>query len=327
MSVRCLFLDDTDPYLNLATEEFLLKETGEELFLLWRSEPVIVVGKHQNALAEINHRYVQEEHIRVARRLSGGGTVFHDPGNLNFTFIKNADRTDRICYEYFTRLIIGPLEKLGLPAWEGPHNAIFLGNRKISGSADHVWKRRVLHHGTLLFDSRLERLQMALETDLSRFEHKAVQSNRSEVTNIAGHLTKNMDIRAFSSFLMREASRSFPGCSFRGLDAAERKAAERLREEKYCRWDWIYGYSPKYRYHNRLSGLKSPLVFSFSVEKGRIRDLCWEGGVSETLKNHLTAAMQMQRHEPQALRAALDPLDQALQQEGLSSSLLLDKLF
>jgi lipoate-protein ligase A len=130
MTTLCIQLKSTDPYLNLATEEFLLKNYNCDIFMIWRSLDAVVVGKHQNALAEIDHRYVRENRVCVARRISGGGTVFHDEGNLNFTFIKNVERVDQINYHLFTQIIVDVLNKLGLPAYASRHNAIFVDQKK-----------------------------------------------------------------------------------------------------------------------------------------------------------------------------------------------------
>lgn len=326
MVTHCLQLNDTDPYFNLAAEEYFLKNHVGDVILTWRSRSAIVVGKHQNALAEINHRYVRENQICVARRLSGGGTVFHDPGNLNFTFIRQVDQVDRINYNLFTQLIIDVLKKLGLAVYANQHNAIFLDQKKVSGSANHVYRRRVMHHGTLLFNSRLSQLKAALKVDLSRFEDKAIQSNRSEVVNLAEFLPADMTMEKFSDFVFDQLIQAEPDCLVRTLTSRERQAIEELRNEKYRRWEWIYGYSPRYRYRNELAPAGKKVSFMLAVEKGKIKESAWTGNISAYLAAMLTSALGGQNHDYDALKPVIAGLRPQLQNEGLSAELLLEKI-
>ncbi len=326
MTTRCIPLKSTDPYLNLATEEYLLKKDAGDFFLTWRSQRAVVVGKHQNALAEIDHRYVRENRVHVARRLSGGGTVFHDEGNLNFTFIRTVERTEDINYQSFTQLMIGVLGELGLQAHAGPHQSIFLGQEKISGSADHVHKLRLMHHGTLLFNSRLDRLKNALKVDLSRFEDKAIQSNRSEVTNISDHLQTPMTMEAFAAFIFDRVSRTFPDCRVTELSEADLEAIRQLRNEKYGQWDWIYGYSPKYQYRNEISIPGKKISFTLLVEKGRITESRWEGDLPETLASLLASTLRSQKHDYETLQPLLAALEPRLLPEGFPAAPILDKI-
>lgn len=153
MITLCINQPNSDPYFNLAAEEYFLKNFQEDFFMLWRSWPSVVVGKHQNALAEINHEFVRLHQIPVARRLSGGGTVFHDPGNVNFTFIRNVANISEVNFKIFTIPVIEALKKLGVEAYTTGRNDLLIDGKKISGNAEHVHRNRVLHHGTLLFDS------------------------------------------------------------------------------------------------------------------------------------------------------------------------------
>jgi lipoate-protein ligase A len=322
----CFQLKDTDPYLNLATEEYLLKNYTCDIFMIWRSQTAIVVGKHQNALAEINHRYVSENNICVARRLSGGGTVFHDEGNLNFTFIKNVGRVDQINYQQFTGQMVDVLKKLGLKAYADPHNAIFLDQQKISGSADHVYKLRVMHHGTLLFNSHLSRLRNALQANLSKFEDKAIQSNRSKVTNIKDHLPKKMNMAEFEKYIFDQICQTYPDCKLTALTEEDRKAIEKLKNEKYSQWDWIYGYSPKYQYRNEILMPDKKISFVFKVEKGKIRESLWQGDISGKLSSLLANALESQNHDYQVLKPVILDIEPQLEQEGLSARMLLEKI-
>ena len=197
----CISSNHTDPYFNLASEEYLLKCFAEDIFLLYRNAPSIVVGKHQNTLAEINLSFVQEKEIIVARRISGGGTVFHDLGNLNFAFITGGKEGELVDYRKYTLPIIEAMGKMGLDVRLGEQNELLMGTLKISGTASHVFKHRVLHHGTLLFSSQMEDLSAALRVQSELFKDRAVKSIRSEVTNILDHLVDKMDITGFQNLI------------------------------------------------------------------------------------------------------------------------------
>jgi len=168
----------TDPWFNIAAEEYFLKNFQEDIFMLWQNEASIIVGKHQNTLAEINYPYVKENGIPVIRRISGGGTVFHDLGNLNFTFIQNGEKGKLVDFRKFTDPILAVLNKMGVPAVFEGKNDLRVDGLKISGNAEHVFKNRVLHHGTLLFSSVLNDLGKALKVKTDRFTDKAVKSIR-----------------------------------------------------------------------------------------------------------------------------------------------------
>ncbi len=197
----CIHLKNQDPYFCLAAEEYFLKNFREDIFMLWQSEDTIVVGKHQNALGEINYRFVREKGIQVARRISGGGTVFHDSGNVNFTFIKNVKGPSEISFKIFTTPVVEALAQLGVTATTSGRNDLLINGFKISGNAEHVFKNRVLHHGTLLFNSDLENLGQAIKVIPGKYESKAVQSNRSPVANISSFLKDQLKIEEFIRFL------------------------------------------------------------------------------------------------------------------------------
>ena len=154
----CIHLKNTNPFYCLAAEEYLLKNFDDDIFMLWQSKDTVVLGKHQNALAEINYPFVRANNVTVARRISGGGTVFHDAGNVNFAFIKNVKSPAEISFKQFTQPVVEALALLGIEATSSGRNDLLIEGLKISGNAEHVFKNRVLHHGTLLFNSDLENL-------------------------------------------------------------------------------------------------------------------------------------------------------------------------
>jgi lipoate-protein ligase A len=188
----CIQLKNNDPYFCLAAEEYLLKNFSEDIFMLWQSENTVVLGKHQNAMAEINYPFVHKNGITVARRISGGGTVFHDAGNVNFAYIRNVNSPAEISFKLFTRPVVEALAKLEVTATSSGRNDLLVDGKKISGNAEHVFKNRVLHHGTLLFNSNLETLGQSIKVIPGKYHGKAVQSNRSVVTNILPFLKKQL---------------------------------------------------------------------------------------------------------------------------------------
>lgn len=297
MITLCINQSSTDPYFNLAAEEYFLKNFQEDFFMLWRSKPSVVVGKHQNALSEINHTFVRDNNIPVARRLSGGGTVFHDPGNVNFTFIRNVKDISEVNFKVFTVPVVAALKKLGIEAYTTGRNDLLIDGKKISGNAEHVHKNRVLHHGTLLFDSHLEALKGALKVDLTKFEDKAVQSNRSEVTNIANYLSNPISVEEFTGFLYSEICGTYPDFRVYEPTSEDIAAIEKLREEKYQTWDWIFGYSPRYRYTNSIETANGVISVGLLVEKGRISEVVFSGEIQEEIAQKLAETLMGCRHE------------------------------
>lgn len=267
--------DSTDPYYNMAMEEYVLKglNPDEEYFVLWQNRPAIIVGKHQNTIEEINTRYVRDNDICVVRRLSGGGAVYHDAGNINFTFIINNVQKEFLDFARFTLPVIDALKRIGVKAELSGRNDITIDGKKISGNAQYLYRNRLLHHGTLLFDSELEVLQQALNVDPSKIQSKGIKSVRSRVTNIRDHLEKDINISEFidllARFVFEHHDQPFQEYKFTDED---RQNIARLMEEKYITWDWNYGQSPpfNYRHSERFAGGKVEVLLEVknSIIKG-----------------------------------------------------------
>ncbi|MBI9061064.1 MAG: lipoate--protein ligase [Marinilabiliaceae bacterium] len=269
-----LFSNSTDPKFNLATEEFLLKTIKEDVFFLYVNTPSIVVGKHQNTLAEINLKYVNATEISVHRRLSGGGTVYHDEGNLNFCFILNGEKGKLVDFAKHTQPIINALNALNITAVLGKRHDVLINGKKVSGNASHVYKNRVMHHGTLLFDSELDILNQALKTNPRAFKDKAVKSVRSEVTNINSYLKAQIDFKAFSAHVYTYLLNHFSNAVTYQLNSIDRQKIQLLVDEKYSTWEWNYGYSPSYEVKKRIRTESNIIIKShFHVEKGIIHKL------------------------------------------------------
>jgi len=266
----CINDQHTDPYFNLAAEEYLLKSLTDNCFMLWRNEPSVIVGRHQNTLAEINTDYVKRNNIKIVRRLSGGGAVFHDLGNLNFTFIENAQNEKLIDFQKYTQPIIDVLRQLGVDARFEGRNDLVIDGKKFSGNAEHVFRGRVLHHGTLLFASELTDLSGALNANPAKFTDKAIKSVRSRVTNISSHLKEPLDVEQFRDrvlhYMMNHDSDCKPYC----YNDTDLTAISKLRDEKYATWDWNFGQSPGYNMVNGIRTGGGYLEAHLDVQKGMI---------------------------------------------------------
>ena len=271
--MRCIQSHTTDPYFNLAAEEYLLKQNDGAIYFQYVNDPAVVIGKHQNALAEIDDCYLGEQGIVLARRISGGGAVYHDGGNLNYSFITNELPGDFVKFKKYTAPVIAALRELGVDAFLGKRNEILTSSGKVSGSASHVFKSRVLHHGTLLFDVDLERLGRCLYVDPVLYIDKAVKSVRSEVVNIRDLLETDMDREAFYDFIFRYIVDSGESHVDDGFTRSEEEAIGALSQTKFASWEWNYGYSPKYTVERELEGLR----IVTTVEKGKIADIGFDG--------------------------------------------------
>jgi len=264
----------TDPFFNLAAEEYILKSYTEDVFMLWRNAPAIIVGKHQNTLAEINVDYVKKNNIPVVRRLSGGGAVFHDLGNLNFTFIRTGDQESLIDFRRYTLPILEVLQKLGVDARFEGRNDLTIGGLKFSGNAEHVWKNRVLHHGTLLFSSNMPDLAAALNADPLKFRDKAVKSVRSRVTNISDHLPEPMDVLRFAALVQDHVASGYADARMIDLSEDDHENIHELVRAKYGTWDWNFGYSPNYNFRKAIRSAGSGTVeINIDVQNGMIRHI------------------------------------------------------
>lgn len=236
----CINNTHTDAYFNLATEEYLLKNFSEDIFMLWQNEPSVIVGKYQNVKAEINLDFVKQNHIKVVRRFSGGGTVFHDMGNLNLTFI---ERNNNVNFDKFTKQIIALLSDLGIHAESDERRAINIDGLKISGSAQCVHKDRVMYHATLLFSSDLSSLVTTLENDPNQLDDMTdnriyVKSVKSPVTNIIQHLDKPLDIKHFRKYIFDHFLNKNSENKKYKFSKEDISAIKLLEHQKYATEDW-----------------------------------------------------------------------------------------
>lgn len=234
-----------DPYWNLALEQYLFETVGQtaDCFMLWQNKDSIIIGKHQNTLEEVNSAFVEENNIPVVRRLSGGGAVYHDLGNLNFTFITSQNQGRQLHMQSFCTPVIQTLKQLGISAEISGRNDLTIHSRKFSGNSQYVKDGRLLHHGTLMFSSELEVLEKALNVRKDKVISKGIKSVRDRVTNIRDYLPNPVSLIEFKELLKRNTLRSLnvSPYAFSEHDLSE---IRRIADERYHTWEWNYGESP-----------------------------------------------------------------------------------
>lgn len=271
----CFISPKSSPYFNLAAEEYFLRNFQEELFILYVNDPCVVVGKHQNALAECNYSYLRKNNIPIARRLSGGGTVFHDRGNINFSIVKNfTDSSKSVDFKSFLDPIMRFLHSKGIPAEYSKRNDLLVEGKKFSGNAEHVYQqgKRTLHHGTILFDSKLDKLSNSLKTQENRYSHKAVRSVRSQVSNISQYLDPKLTIESFQKDLLDFITIENSTNEY-VLTDLDFNAIDSLVKEKFDTWKWNLGYSPKYDLSTDFNFKGKEFTIVAQIKKGVILNI------------------------------------------------------
>jgi lipoate-protein ligase A len=328
-----LFLSNegmTDPAMNLALEEYALRTLPLEdgILLFYVNEPSIIIGKNQNTIEEINREYVEANGIHVVRRLSGGGAVYHDLGNLNFSFIAKDEGDSFRNFAKFTRPVTDALRRLGVEAELSGRNDIQVGERKISGNAQFATKGRMFSHGTLLFDSDMERVASALRVKPIKFESKSTKSVRARVANISEFLPEPMTIEQFRNALLREIFGTEPDLAPTvRMTPDDWEAVRKLADERYRSWEWNYGRSPKSNVEHAVKFPTGIVDIRLFVEEGRIAscaifgDFFGTGDVDEA-----EAALVGARYEDTALRDALAGVDVEKLLGGVSRDQFIDLL-
>ena len=273
----CLSLKSTDPFFNLALEEILLKNRKEEFLILGINDPSVVIGKHQVPHRETNTRFITENNIPVIRRISGGGTVFHDLGNLNFSFIMQSEAGKQVDFRKYTLPVLSFLTTLGVDAKFEGKNDLKVDGLKISGNAEHIHHNRVLHHGTLLFEASLDILRNSLRKDRRNYTSRAVESNPSPVINLKEIVKNVKDITQFRSKMMSWFLDNMPDAEIYTPGREEVAEAESLAESKYRTWEWNFAYGPEYHFNDSFELNGRHFFGNFFVKDGVIRECKFEG--------------------------------------------------
>ena len=308
----------TDPRINLAIETFLLKHLtlDEPILLFYINEPSIIIGRNQNTIEEINTEYVEKNHIHIVRRLSGGGAVYHDFGNLSFCFITKDDGNSFRDFGKFTEPVIQSLHKMGV---EGAaligRNDLVIDGQKFSGNAMYSTNGRMTAHGTIMFDSDVEAVVGALKVRKDKIESKGIKSIRSRVTNIRPYLSDDyqyITTKEFRDKLLlnifdvdsREEVKEYK------LTDEDWEKIEEISNEYYRNWDWNYGKSPKFELIRRHRFPIGSVEFQMNVDKGKIKNIRIYGdffglGEISDVEEKLTGI----KYEPQAIGEVFDEMD------------------
>ncbi|WP_432724307.1 lipoate--protein ligase [Staphylococcus equorum] len=304
--------DITDPTLNLAMEEYVLKNMPKDdsYFLFYVNRPSIIIGKNQNTIEEVNKPYIDAHNIDVVRRISGGGAVYHDEGNLNFSFITDDDGNSFHNFKKFTEPIVEALKSLGVDAEMTGRNDIQVGKAKISGNAMVKVKERMFSHGTLMLNSELSEVQNALKVNPAKIKSKGIKSVRSRVANISEFLEEPIDIDDFKEIILKTIFGEADQVETYQLTDEDWKNIEKLSNEKYRTWGWNYGRNPKYNFEREEKFEKGFVQIKLDVKQGRIEharifgDFFGEGDIAE-LENALEGTL----HEFDSIEEAFSNYD------------------
>ncbi len=269
-----------DPYFNLAFEQYVFDklDKNENYFMLWQNDNAIIVGKHQNTIGEINNEFVKSNNTKVVRRLSGGGAVYHDLGNLNFTFIVSSEGGfEQFNFADFCKPIIEILTSLGVNAEVNGRNDMTIEGKKFSGNSQYAKRGRIMHHGTIMFDSDLDTVGKSLMVSKDKIESKGVASVRSRVTNIKPFLAEDMSIEDFKKQIVAHIfkDKDIPQYCLTEDDLTE---INKLASETYETWEWNYGFSPKHSImkQKRFDGVGGVSI-SMDIKDGIIKDFNMSG--------------------------------------------------
>ncbi len=305
MPVHYLETNSTDPSYNLALEQHVLEQRREgDWLLLWQNASTVVIGLNQNAAEEINASFVEAHGISVVRRMTGGGAVYHDLGNLNYSFISDLGSAEELSIRRFTEPVCRALAAMGVEAETSGRNDIVVAGKKVSGVAQRIVGGRILHHGTLLFDSDPAMIAGALNADPAKFSSKSAKSVRSRVGNIKDFLPAEATLDEFRERLLRELTKD--GLIRETLSGDELEAVRKLADGKYRSWDWTYGRSPDYSYRSRARFPGGTLEVRMNIRCGRIEDIIFYGDFMAA--EPLTGLCEALRGLPRERQAVSDVL-------------------
>ncbi|MBF7093859.1 lipoate--protein ligase [Streptococcus sp. HF-1907] len=264
-----------NPAYNIALEAYAFKELRDidEIFILWINEPAIIIGKHQNTIQEINKEFTDAHNIHVVRRLSGGGAVYHDLNNLNYTIISNKANEGAFDFKTFSKPVIDTLAKMGVKAEFTGRNDLEINGQKFAGNAQAYYKGRMMHHGCLLFDVDMTVLAQALKVSKDKIESKGVKSVRARVTNIIDHLEKKITVQEFSDAILAQMKEEYPEMEEYVLNEAELAAIQDLRDQQFATWDWTYGKAPEYTIERSVRYPAGKITTYANVENSIIKGI------------------------------------------------------
>ncbi|HEO5040116.1 TPA: lipoate--protein ligase [Streptococcus agalactiae] len=264
-----------DPAYNVALEAYAFQKLTDidEIFILWINEPAIIIGRHQNTIQEINKEFIDKNGIHVVRRLSGGGAVYHDLNNLNYTIISNNTQEGAFDFQNFSKPVIDTLAKLGVKAEFTGRNDLEINGQKFAGNAQAYYKGRMMHHGCLLFDVDMSVLGQALKVSKDKIESKGIKSVRARVTNIVDHLSDKITVQEFSDAILAQMKEEYPEMDEYVLSDAELSEIQAMRDNQFATWDWTYGKAPEYTIERGVRYPAGKITTYANVENSTIKSV------------------------------------------------------
>ncbi|MBQ7625320.1 MAG: lipoate--protein ligase [Clostridia bacterium] len=318
---------NTDPAFNLALEEYYLTQKDGEYFCFWRNRPTVVIGRNQDAATEVDLDYLKAHGISLVRRNTGGGAVFHDLGNVNYSYIAPCEQDDFLNFEKFSRPVLSALKSLGVDASVNGRNDIITDGLKISGNAQYMHKGRLLHHGTLLFSSDFSYMQGALKADPRKLKSKGVASVRSRVANISDYCREKLSVEEFIDALNARVQSYFPEAEIYRPGKDELLSIEEIAESKYRNDAWIFKKFGNYAFKNSCQLPSGIVTVSFDVADGVIGELSLSGdffGLSDV--SLLCKKLKGARHDREGILSALKNVDVSAYISGFSTDDLISLL-
>ena len=274
--MKTILNDSKDPRFNLALEEYVLKylDSDEDFVLLWQNANSVIIGRNQNTVEEINAKMVKDHDVSVVRRITGGGAVYHDMGNLNFSFVTENLKDNLNNYRKFTEPVIEALKTLGVPAEFQGRNDIVVEDKKISGNAQSYFKNKMLHHGTILFDADLNFVASVLNVKQDKIASKGIKSNRARVTNIKPYLKEQIDMVAFKELLLKYLLKTDNILDYvYHLTQEDLDKIYELMESRYNQWSWNYGESPESQIEREKRYAGGKLQLHFDLNDGKFTNM------------------------------------------------------
>lgn len=264
-----------DPAYNVALEAYAFQKLTDidEIFILWINEPAIIIGRHQNTIQEINKEFIDKNGIHVVRRLSGGGAVYHDLNNLNYTIISNNTQEGAFDFQTFSKPVIDTLAKLGVKAEFTGRNDLEINGQKFAGNAQAYYKGRMMHHGCLLFDVDMSVLGQALKVSKDKIESKGIKSVRARVTNIVDYLSDKITVQEFSDAILAQVKEEYPEMDEYVLSDAELSEIQAMRDNQFATWDWTYGKAPEYTIERGVRYPAGKITTYANVENSTIKSV------------------------------------------------------
>lgn len=322
--MRYLRNNHTDPYFNMAFDEYCLEQLAidEPVFYLWQNRPSVIIGANQEVHTEVNLDYLKENNISLVRRVTGGGAVYHDLGNLNYTIVGRSEDLERDYPEY-TRYMLEALQKLGVPATLSGRNDILVEGRKVSGFAKRVCKNRLMIHGTLMFDVDIDKLTQVLCPPATKLQSKGIASVRSRVANLSEFLPDITDISLFKQHLENILSNNYADQEWT-LSPKDIQNIELLAHEKFEKWEWIYGHSPRATLNISEKLACGTVHIHLNISENRITS-CLFGGdfIGNLPANDLEKALTGLPYDHDSISKALTQTDVSRYFDGVTNAELL----